>query len=761
MIEKALKKISRLREIFSFTKEGFLLNVIKYGVFLSLLTPIIFSDSFFPPPVPATVFFRTVVDIILIAYIFLFLLNRDYRPRFSILTILVSLFFGILILTSFTGVNFEKSFWGNFERMGGLMTFFHLFGFFIVLSSVFKERKDWEMFFSFSVLVGVLTVCFIAFSDRFSIEKGGTLWNSSLFVSYILFNIYLALVLFLTKGWAWRIFYGGSMAILLSALFLSDCRGGKASFFIGLLLLIFGYLVFFKRKTLKRFVFGILFVSAAIVILFLANPDFFKNELTAVWESPTLQARFVVWQISWDGWKEKFLLGWGPENFDVAFFKHFDPRLAMGKYGGEIYFDRAHNIVFDTGTTSGLFGVLSYLAIFAAAIFILLKACKKLSNKKESIFFLGIAVLLAVYFIQNLLVLDTINSYMMFFLILAFVDYVLKEREMKKANRKKVFKKPISVLLGTVLTTMVILICYFGNIQPAKASFYISQAMNSTPKQSILLFQKSFKTHSMSRLEGSKYFYAKAVQSFLSDPRASKKSAADNFQTAEKELEENIKKNSSDFYLNLYLAHIYINSFQLTGNNEKIILAESFIRKAIALSPNNQEGYWKLSEVMSVQGKNKEKFESLQKAIDLEPRLEDFHWYLAMAYTAAGEKESAQKKIGDMKRREPELLEGNINMKMTLDFYKKWEDHYGMGYTYEKIVRRDPVEALSAVQKILKNNPDDLSALSGLFIIYIQAGEIEKAEVLRNKYSDILSESVKNASEMILQDAKNQHNKLY
>jgi len=114
-------------------------TIIEWGTYLALFTPFIFiRDYFFPFVVPKTIFFRIVVDIIFIAYILLVISNPRYRPKFTPLTITITAFLGILILTSLTGINFEKSFWSVFERMSGLLTFFHLYAFYIILSSVFK-----------------------------------------------------------------------------------------------------------------------------------------------------------------------------------------------------------------------------------------------------------------------------------------------------------------------------------------------------------------------------------------------------------------------------------------------------------------------------------------------------------------------------------------------------------------------------------------------------------------------------------------------
>lgn len=759
MEKRALEKILKFGKIVNLSRERLLLNIIKYGTYLTLLTPVVFSKSFFPPPFPPTIFFRIIVDIILIAYIILFVCNPNYRPKFNILTIVISLFLGILILTSFTGVNFEKSLWGNFDRMGGLLTFFHLFGFFIVLSNVFKNRKDWERIFSFSILVGVLVVSLILFSDQFSIKNGGTLWNSSLLASYLLFNIYLALTLFLIKGGGWRIFYGASLAVLLPTLFLSGCRGAILSFFIGLFLLILGYLIFFKRRLLKWFILGIFLISIiSIGCILIIESDFIKNEFKTTWESPTLQARFIVWQTSWDGWKEKFLFGWGLENFDVVFFKYFNPKLVIVQQGGELIFDRAHNIIFDIGIASGLFGVLSYLAIFVASIFILLKTCREALDKKEAVFLMGVTVLLVVYFIQNLLLLDTINSYMMFFLILAFVGYILEQKKSEEFDRKETTKKSISPWLGVTLIMFVILIIYFGNIQPARASFYITRAMNESLGESIPLFQKSFKIHPMSRLDGNKYFYNKIIQSLFDSCSMDREAIKNELNIAEEEFEKNIKENPLDFYLHLQLASIYNNSFQLTGDKEKLVLAESTLRKAIALSPRNQRGHWRLSDIMFSQGKYKEQFELLQKVIDLDPRLREFHWYLAMAYKMAGEEELSREKIDDIKRRESELVGGQTVLMGALNFYQNKEDYYAVAYALQELIKNNLTKVLFDIQEVLKDNPQDLNANRMLLGIYLQLGEMDKAKEQRENILDY-SELEKTYIDTILKDIEKNYTK--
>ncbi|GAI24161.1 unnamed protein product, partial [marine sediment metagenome] len=66
-------------------------SIIEWGTYAAMFTPLIFLRSyFFPYVVPKTIFFRIIVDIILIAYILLVISNHRYRPRINALTIAVT-----------------------------------------------------------------------------------------------------------------------------------------------------------------------------------------------------------------------------------------------------------------------------------------------------------------------------------------------------------------------------------------------------------------------------------------------------------------------------------------------------------------------------------------------------------------------------------------------------------------------------------------------------------------------------------------------
>jgi len=63
--------------------------------------------------------------------------------------------FEALFLSALRGFNFSRSFWGTMERMDGLFTQLHLFAMFLVLTGVFKRRKDWINILKFVVFLSI------------------------------------------------------------------------------------------------------------------------------------------------------------------------------------------------------------------------------------------------------------------------------------------------------------------------------------------------------------------------------------------------------------------------------------------------------------------------------------------------------------------------------------------------------------------------------------------------------------------------------
>src|SRR6056297_1708003 len=110
------------------TLNNICLKIIKYGIFTSLITPLIYSSKYyFPFVAPKSLFFMAIVEIVFFTWLFLAFHNKKYRPNLNTIVAAVVLFILAMAASSIFGVDFSNSFWSKYERMTGLLMYFHLF----------------------------------------------------------------------------------------------------------------------------------------------------------------------------------------------------------------------------------------------------------------------------------------------------------------------------------------------------------------------------------------------------------------------------------------------------------------------------------------------------------------------------------------------------------------------------------------------------------------------------------------------------------
>ena len=610
------------------------LKIIRFFSFLILFTPLIVSDKFFFPFVsPKSLYFMALAEIIFFAWLVLISIEPKYRPKFNLILLALIIYLFVFVLASIVGVNPSYSFWSKFERMTGILMHLHLFAFFLVLSSVF-EKEDFQQLFAFSVFVAILaSIVALINLENPTMRGGGTIGNESFLGTYLLFNCFFALYLiFHTRDFTRRLFIFSFLILTFSLLligvylnkpsfsknvwailFSEGARAAKISFYGGLAFLFFLWLIASKRKILKIFgslalIFSLIFVSYAFFSLITQPEGIFRKIVER--EVGTFGGRFPVWQIAWKGFLERPWLGWGPENFEYPFIKYFDPCLGTFRCGGEIWFDRAHNIVFDTLTSTGIFGFTSYLLIFVFSFFILWKNFLK---GKINFWPAGIFTALFVsYFVQNLTVFDMISSYLVFFLSLAFVAF-FEKREFSEE-----IKEPKPIIL-TLFLIFFLLSFYYFVFLPLRSATIVISVIKTKPfsQERVSLYKKAVSLSPLGKFQIRQFFAEDVIKNFLKKEGENTKEELD-FLVGE--LNKNIKKSPLDYRSYLRLGQILNLYSQL--DPQKIFEAEEVLKKAKEISPKNQQTFWALAQNMLLQRKMDEAVYFAQEAVNLEKNLE-------------------------------------------------------------------------------------------------------------------------------------------
>ena len=499
------------------TTENFLRGAILTGIFAIPFLAFVVSTSLFFPFITGKNFgFRIIVEILFALWVLLAYANEAYRPKFSWIMVTAASFVGIVFLADVFGVNPARSLWSNFERMEGFVSLIHVFAYFVVVGSVLTKDL-WLRFLQTSVGASVIMALYgwIQYSGGAEINQGGVrldgrFGNAAYLGGYLLFNAFLtAFLMSRTKKydlWWWS--YACAIILQVVIMFLTETRGSMLGLFVGISVASLLFIFLNKKKPMMKWVaVGIMsFVAVFIVLVFqFKNTEFIKSNgsLTrlssiSLTES-TVASRFMVWGMAIDGFKERPILGWGQDNFNVVFNKYYNP----GMYNQEQWFDRAHDIFLDWLIAAGFFGLFSYLLLFILGVLFVWETGTKsleigwLNNLKhiwkryvsgeeenqilEKSILTG---LFAAYFVHNIFVFDNLFSYILFFTILAFlhsehVRGIFPLNGSVKKITKKNDELPLSYLSVPVIFVLVAVL-YVVNVKPILAGQTLIKGM--TPR---------------------------------------------------------------------------------------------------------------------------------------------------------------------------------------------------------------------------------------------------------------------------------------
>ena len=346
-----------------------LLKLIKFGIGFILFIPLYVGGSFFFPFIfPKIWLFQLVTEIIFFFYVILAISNSRFRPKFTWVLKAVILLTLILIITSFTGVDIFRSFWGNTERMSGIITWFHFVAFAIILSGILKTEKEWRNFFSIAVVVSIFEF-FYVLAQYFNASwvwlpssQSGTIGNADLLGSYAIFSAFFALHLWRNRKTEFpvvrnsvsnkdfRYFWATAFFLNIGTLFIASSRGAIIGFISGVA--IYALFDIWQRKAVRK-IWAIAAISLFLiygVFWSIRHTDFVKNnvQLTRLanvsLESDTVRQRFTEWGIAWEAFKARPIFGWGPNNYLHLHNAFLNPKVYELR---ETNFDRAHNAYLD------------------------------------------------------------------------------------------------------------------------------------------------------------------------------------------------------------------------------------------------------------------------------------------------------------------------------------------------------------------------------------------------------------------------------
>ena len=701
--------------------------LIRVGLFvIPFLSLFVSSSMLFPYITGRNFSFRLIIEAVFLLWVGLAVLNKEYLPKPSKLLWAV---FGFVFIVGFAdvlGANPYRSFFSNYERMEGFLMISHMALFFLVLTSVFKSKKEWYWWFS-TVIVASIFVSFNALLQKLGVYQSlqggtrvdGTIGNPTYLAAYLMFSFFLSLFLFSEfRKSLFRYAYLAVALFELVIIYFTATRGASLALLGGGFLFIVLYLIFVKAESGRERLFkkaaalGIAVLILVPLALYLLRDSNFVSRSNTLGRlthislnDKTTRSRFMIWGMAWKAVKERPILGYGQENFGIIFSKFYNPQL----FDQEPWFDRSHDIIFDWLVNAGIIGLLSYLSLFIMSFVLLWQGARYgVVLPKESII---LFVALISYFAQNIFVFDNFNTYYVFFGIMAYINTysysfppppgadappaqkansALNQQKFQPQDKRKSFNTsilavPKSLSAVCALGIFILIFAYFLSIKPLKQSRALINALRSGAEAKSALdvlnsFKYALSYRSFGDSEVREQLAQFALQTFNNTniPQEQRNEIA---RFAVEELEKQVRLIPGDVKYKLFLANLFMvfSSADPTYSQK----TELTLLEALKQSPTKQPVYFTLAQYYFNTNQAEKALEISWKAAELAPNYVDAQVNLAMVAIYLGKKDIEERVTVWIEKMFETANDGHnqypklINAYSAVNNYSKVVEYYG------------------------------------------------------------------------------------
>jgi len=304
--------------------------------------------------IPKVWFVNRIIEVIGVAsLIFIFSLKKAiYDKRLIFLSLAFLL---VVIISSITGADFNKSLFGNLYRGDGILTLLHFYilMFFLLLyfekswlASIFKTIGYTNFFLDIWI---IFNFCISLYANPIFANWGGAMGvnfgNPNFLSGYLL----------VTLPFAHHLYEKGKSNILKTAFVLQIIAIFLTQAWSGILgsILYTLFIILNKHKNYK--------VGLITILIFLTTAGLYVSSYKGLYDNGKLvaESRGRIIAKGLLAFKQKPILGWGWANFDYA-FESIDWPI---KLNNDVYVDKAHSTLLEILVATGVVGFVIYLAL--------------------------------------------------------------------------------------------------------------------------------------------------------------------------------------------------------------------------------------------------------------------------------------------------------------------------------------------------------------------------------------------------------------
>lgn len=755
---------------FSFNINFYLVYLVGFFLIIAQIINVI-PPWFTPTDWGKAIIFRIILAILVFLFLFQILFRKidasgikeKIRSVSLPFWLLVSLF-GVYLLATIFSLDSRFSLWGDPFRNGGFVNFaFYIL--FAILTFLIIRKKDWQKIWDFAIIIGII-VSVIAVLQQFgppskylipfSFRPVSTLGNAILLSLYLLLLTFISMSFGIrTKGWPKKSFYLFScLLFLLVSVFLVQTRGAFLGLAIGFLWFLFAYPKKLNKLKIYLGIFLILSVFAMYglkvymdshLYVYQKIPPTISSALDralSIFEGEKVaESRFSTWKVSLDALKERPILGYGPENFMIAFDKHYNPslpRISAQPSGEEIseWWDRGHNFVFDISVTAGIPALIIYLLLFGILIWQLQKIKKK--SPENAVISTGLQATFLGYLVALFFGFDSVPTYLISFLLIGYSLHLISNNSSLRTESEPTHNKNLKSISNRlynfripVISALFFILVWFTwvcNLKPLRLNkeVNVATAYSEIKKCDIALGMVNKISpqvddniiNSYLKQEMTGVIYACIKEKQTKDESLIKQ---------EIQLMKEVANNHPNYFQNWFFLGEYINSLieeknKLTENvfvstpemeqwkNE----ANNSFEKAHSLSPKRQIVLKEWAKTDIITGDYETAKKRLQECIGLNPNYNLCHWIMALADGYSEDWEGFNH-FFNLAKEKGVNTDAEESLKQLVDMYIQVEKYDSLPELYLKLI------------KITDDKQEKAQLYASLAATYVELGQIENA----------------------------------
>ena len=352
----------------------------------------------------------------------------------------IAFLFIAAVISALFSLNASVSYFGQYYRQIGLITYIYVCLIYLLSSALFKNKENVNRTFliaeTAAIIAAMEAFLQVIGIDILRIQPINVLRPVSTFGNSVFFAEFLVLIfpfsVFNLSQKKSKILKYLFPLILFIGIIISQTRSAYVALLAEFIIILIFYPALFKQvetEYKKKIRFSLL-VFASIAVLFIvfgiisSNSLYFQRFETifSSWDNP----RFLLWRDSFELFKSYPLTGTGIAMFPAAFESFYSLELRIADTLRT--FDNPHNNFIHILCTMGIFGFIAFVMIIVQAVKVSWKSIISSEKaKKEKVLYLSFLVMFCGYVVYGMTNFDDINSMFYIFVFLAILKSVYNQ----------------------------------------------------------------------------------------------------------------------------------------------------------------------------------------------------------------------------------------------------------------------------------------------------------------------------------------------